>query len=77
MFSHLKNLNILNLSGNHCVNIIITGAAAHMAEIEAALRDCTISYLSLENDELKKDLQGLKESISEDLKKLKETLNVK
>jgi Leucine-rich repeat (LRR) protein len=66
MFSHLKNLNLLRLDGNNCVNIKFeTEAASHMAEIEAALRDCTISYLSLENDELKSELQEIKETISD------------
>jgi Leucine-rich repeat (LRR) protein len=60
MFSHLKFLTVLHLEGNNCVNIGYGNeAAAHMAEIEAALRECTISYLSLENDDLKVKLQNL------------------
>jgi hypothetical protein len=43
-----------------------------MTEIEAALRDCTISYLSLENDQLKGELTEIKE----ELKEVKEKLNV-
>jgi hypothetical protein len=41
-----------------------------MAEIEAALRKCTISYLSLENDELKGELKEVKEEVLEIKKKL-------
>ncbi len=85
MFSHLKNLNLLNLEKNNCVNIVYaTGAASHMAEIEAALRDCTISYLSLENDELKNELQSISDGkkssnelllqLVEDLKTLKNAI---
>jgi Leucine-rich repeat (LRR) protein len=63
MFSHLKSLDLLHINRNNCVNIFYeTGAAAHIAEIEEALRNCTISYLSLENDELKDELREIKES---------------
>jgi Leucine-rich repeat (LRR) protein len=80
MFSHLKNLNLLHLNGTNCVNISYeTGAASHMAEIEAALRNCTISYLSLENDQLKDELRevnGKLEKMQNDLGKILKAMNV-
>jgi Leucine-rich repeat (LRR) protein len=73
MFSHLKNLGILYLNENNCVNIGYgKEAASHMAKFEAALRDCTISYLSLENDELKSELN----EIRADSKKIMKALNI-
>ncbi len=41
-----------------------------MVEIEASLRDCTISYLSLENDQL----NGKLEKMQDDLGKLNENM---
>jgi dynactin complex subunit len=80
MFSHLKSLDALHLNANNCVNIYYaTGAAGHMAEIEAALRNCTISYLSLENDQLKDELHevnGKLEKMQDDLGKIMKALNV-
>ncbi len=77
MFSHLKSLNLLHINRNNCVNIFYeTGAAAHMAEIEAALRNCTISYLSLENDQLKDELREVKDKLDEGLGKILKALHV-
>jgi Leucine-rich repeat (LRR) protein len=71
MFSHLKKLNKFYLHSNNCVNIKYDpGAAAHMAKIEADLRDCTISYLSLENDQLKDELKAFSTKLNENMEKM-------
>jgi Leucine-rich repeat (LRR) protein len=53
MFSHLKNLDLLYLNHNNCINIRYEkDASSRMAEIENDLRNCGITYLGLENDEI-------------------------
>ncbi len=71
-----ENLGILLLERNNCVNIGYgKEAASHIAEVEAALRDCTISYLSLENDELKGELKEIKSELREGNKKVNADLS--
>jgi Leucine-rich repeat (LRR) protein len=77
MFSHLKSLDVFHLESNNCVNIFYENdAASHMAEIEASLRNCTISYLSLENDQLKDELKEIKVKLDEGLGKILKALHV-
>jgi Leucine-rich repeat (LRR) protein len=60
MFSHLKNLNILHLANTHCINKIYEkNASSRIAEIENDLRNCGITYLGLENDEIIEKLNQL------------------
>jgi hypothetical protein len=69
MFSHLKNLNLLNLESTHCINKFYEkDASSRMAEIENDLLKCSIAYLSLENDELSRELSDIKQILLEKLK---------
>jgi Leucine-rich repeat (LRR) protein len=69
MFSHLKNLKLLNLENTHCTNKNYQeNASLRMAEIENDLRNCAITYLSLENDELSRELSDIKKILMEKLK---------
>jgi hypothetical protein len=53
MFSHLKKINILGLELTNCINKLYTpNASSRIPEIENDLRNCGITYLGLENDEI-------------------------
>lgn len=53
MFSHLKKLKKLEFVPNYCINQDYTpDAKSQYRKIEKDLRDCSLSYLFLENEEL-------------------------
>jgi hypothetical protein len=52
MFSHLRKLNLLFLNPNNCIEKDYSNAKNKFATIENDLRNCSISYLIQENDEI-------------------------
>jgi hypothetical protein len=55
IFSHLKRLNETYLNNNNCINKDYVNELPQTATIENDLLKCTISYLTLENDELREE----------------------
>jgi hypothetical protein len=76
MFSHLKFLDFLNLLYNNCINKNYENAISQLASIEKDLIDCTIGYLSLENDALQDTNNILYYMISKVMKDVTDIKNI-
>jgi Leucine-rich repeat (LRR) protein len=77
MFSHLKFLDYLVLRASNCIDKIYSeNAFAQMGLIENDLLNCTIGYLSLENDELCEKLDESNNKILTKLDRIESALKI-